>query len=194
MFFSFPQSHPARGRRIRLYLAEVDDLNMISHPARGRRKPLLRLETKKSHPARGRWKFHLNWEKVAKRITSHPARGRRISQCLRHFCIIQRGASHPARGHRRPPRFTAQFCAAKRGGCFFVKFWAVPDFFRNFSNCGSFCSFCIRIWTVFHWKFAQKSGRNFSVSGVFLCRIPCYNGSKSFHGGQQLRLREFLPL
>ena len=107
------------------------------------------------------------------------------------FC---RTNSHPARGHRRPPRFTAQFCAAKRGGCFFVKFWAVPDFFRNFSNCGSFCSFCIRIWTVFHWKFAQKSGRNFSVSGVFLCRIPCYNGSKSFHGGQQLRLREFLPL
>ncbi len=132
VFFSFPQSHPARGRRIRLYLAEVDDLNMISHPARGRRKPLLRLETKKSHPARGRWKFHLNWEKVAKRITSHPARGRRISQCLRHFCIIQRGASHPARGHRRPPRFTAQFCAAKRGGCFFVKFWAVPDFFPQF--------------------------------------------------------------
>lgn len=108
--------------------------------------------------------------------------------------VMADSESHPARGHRRPPRFTAQFCAAKRGGCFFVKFWAVPDFFRNFSNCGSFCSFCIRIWTVFHWKFAQKSGRNFSVSGVFLCRIPCYNGSKSFHGGQQLRLREFLPL
>ena len=92
-----------------------------------------------------------------------------------HFC-----QSHPARGHRRLPRFTAQFCAAKRGGCFFVKFWAIPDFFRNFSNCGSFRSFYIRIRTVSHWKFPQKSGRNFSVSGVFLCRIPCYNGNKPF--------------
>ena len=61
-----------------------------------------------------------------------------------------------------------------------MKFWAVPDFFRNFSNCGSFHSFYIRIPTVSHWKFPQKSGRNFSVSGVFLCRIPCYNGNKPF--------------
>lgn len=88
--------------------------------------------------------------------------------------------SHPARGHRQLPRFTAQFCAAKRGGCFFVRFWAVPDFSRNFSNCGSFRSFYIRIRAVFHWKIFQKSGRNFSVSGVFLCRIPCYNGNKPF--------------
>ena len=133
------QSHPARGRR-------------ILPKSFGEHGFVLGL-----HPARGRWKFHLNLEKVAKRITSHPARG-----------------------HRRPPRFTAQFCAAKRGGCFFVKFWTVPDFSRNFSNCGSFHSFYIRIQTVSHWKFPQKSGRNFSVSGVFLCRIPCYNGNKPF--------------
>lgn len=155
------QSHPARGRR-------------ILPKSFGEHGFVLGL-----HPARGRWKFHLNLEKVAKRITSHPARGRRTStdRSDNSPIIIE---SHPARGHRRPPRFTAQFCAAKRGGCFFVKFWTVPDFSRNFSNCGSFHSFYIRIQTVSHWKFPQKSGRNFSVSGVFLCRIPCYNGNKSF--------------
>lgn len=132
-----------------------------SHPARGRRtKQSLLLpinQNHKLHPARGRWKLYCN-------------------NYNRYGIAI----SHPARGHRQLPRFTAQFCAAKRGGCFFVKFWAVPDFFRNFSNCGSIHSFYIRIQTVSHWKFPQKSGRNFSVSGVFLCRIPCYNGNKPF--------------
>ena len=114
------------------------------------------------------------------RFNSPPARGRKPIPVDKDDNQAFGFNSHPARGHRRPPRFTAQFCAAKRGGCFFVKFWAVPDFFRNFSNCGSFHSFYIRIQTVSHWKFPQKSGRNFSVSGVFLCRIPCYNGNKPF--------------
>lgn len=78
------------------------------------------------------------------------------------------------------PALLHSFVRRSGAAAFFVKFWAVPDFFRNFSNCGSFRSFYIRIRTVSHWKFPQKSGRNFSVSGVFLCRIPCYNGNKSF--------------
>lgn len=92
------------------------------------------------------------------------------------------------------PLYCTVLCGEAGRLFFFVKFWAVPDFFRNFSNCGSFCGLFYKMWAVSHWKFPQKSGRNFSVSGVFLCRIPCYNGNKSFHGGQQLRLREFLPL
>lgn len=78
------------------------------------------------------------------------------------------------------PALLHSFVRRSGAAAFFVKFWAVPDFFRNFSNCGSFHSFYIRIQTVSHWKFPQKSGRNFSVSGVFLCRIPCYNGNKPF--------------
>lgn len=109
-----------------------------------------------SHPVRGRRIEGSNFSNSLPSARSHPARGRRTStdRSDNSPIIIE---SHPARGHRRPPRFTAQFCAAKRGGCFFVKFWTVPDFSRNFSNCGSFHSFYIRIQTVSHWKFPQKA-------------------------------------
>lgn len=143
-------------------------------------RELRKVVVESDHTPQGDVGYHPMKRKCSRMETrSHPARGRRIRLRLAPLCA-RRQALHPARGHRRPPRFTAQFCAAKRGGCFFVKFWAVPDFFRNFSNCGSFHSFYIRIQTVSHWKFPQKSGRNFSVSGVFLCRIPCYNGNKPF--------------
>ena len=179
------RSHPARGRwsfhfrfprRLSLLIDHTPQGDVgVNHASQPRNDT--RLE---SHPVRGRRKPHRLEVSIRLQELLHPARGRRMIQ-FTPFNQSSKGAGlHPARGHKQPPRFTAQFCAAKRGGCFSVKFRAVPDFFRNFSNCGSFHSFYIRIQTVSHWKFPQKSGRNFSVSGVFLCRIPCYNGNKPF--------------
>lgn len=194
-----PELHPARGRRIcrrpRAGKPSSDSYTPQGDVGNASRKLCYIPKINANHAPQGDVGQDTLCQTPRKHRVKglHPARGRKKhskSKCVG----TPKAASHPARGHEQPPRFTAQFCAAKRGGCFFVKFWAVPVFFRNFSNCGSFRSFYIRIRTVSHWKFLQKNGRNFSVSGVHLCRIPCYNGSKSFHGGQQLRLREFLPL
>lgn len=155
---------------------------MLLYPARGRRMEhvmVMNVSLESHHTPQGDVGNHTDLKFPSDCKSYYTPQGDVGSLVIEHRPTLG-SLSHPARGHRRPPRFTAQFCAAKRGGCFFVKFWAVPDFFRNFSNCGSFHSFYIRIQTVSHWKFPQKSGRNFSVSGVFLCRIPCYNGNKPF--------------
>lgn len=149
-----------------------------------------------SHPARGRWKFRPEVSLGRGNPVITPRKGTLDDTIsLSHIFFVR---LHPARGRWKAvaisniaphtpqgdtddrPALLHSFVRRSGAAAFFVKFWAVPDFFRNFSNCGSFHSFYIRIQTVSHWKFPQKSGRNFSVSGVFLCRIPCYNGNKPF--------------
>lgn len=133
---------------------------------------LIRSWTQPSHPARGR--------RTTQFICLHTPQGDVRSIDIENALVLRKQHHTPQGDTSNRPALLHSFVRRSGAAAFFVIFWAVPDFFRNFSNCGSFHSFYIRIQTVSHWKFPQKSGRNFSVSGVFLCRIPCYNGNKPF--------------
>ena len=68
-----------------------------------------------SHPARGRRIIFYSSQFNAWPHLLHPARGRRTKH------IVIEVKKQIARGHRRLPRFTAHFCAVKRGSCSFCE-------------------------------------------------------------------------